>query len=98
MVSHPPAHLWCGASPSAAHGCGFALRLRTIGGASIRTRLPEVGALDAHGSRVEVRILPFLHLTLVVAQDLEHRLLDDEDAHDVEPRHEAHADVAQRPR
>src|SRR5699024_5058397 len=75
-----------------------ALRDRIAGLEAGDPLIPEVGVADADLLGFEHRVQTELHLALEVAQELECRLLQDEDADDVQPGHEAHADVTERPR
>src|SRR5699024_499319 len=75
-----------------------ALRDRIAGLEAGDPLIPEVGVADADLLGFEHRVQTELHLALEVAQELEGRLLQDEDADDVQPGHEAHADVTERPR
>src|SRR5690606_26949266 len=54
---------------------------------------PEPGVADAQRVRIEHRISTQLLLPFVVAQGLQRGLLQDQDGDDVEPGHQADADV-----
>ena len=59
--------------------------------------LPELGAVDAQRAGVELRVDPLFLLLVVVLQCLQRGDLDHQDAHDVQPGHRAHTDVAEAP-
>src|SRR5699024_5217435 len=75
-----------------------ALRDRIAGLEAGDSLIPEVGVADSDLLGFEHRVQTELQLALEVAEELECRLLQDEDADDVQPGHEAHADVTERPR